>query len=110
VPWAHNLKRAATPRSCLRLPCSAFRQAAAKVSTAAPQSTPNVKHTAGKGRKSANGTAPTCFEVQKMATDGIWRPMAQAANIIGIIVALAALGLVGYFASLGLQLMRHGGG
>ena len=45
-----------------------------------------------------------------MATDGICRLMAQAANIIGIIVALAALGLVGYFASLGLQLMRHGGG
>ena len=49
------------PTPCLRLPCSAFRQAAAKVSAAAPQSTPNVGRTAGKGRKSANGTAPTCF-------------------------------------------------
>jgi hypothetical protein len=44
-----------------------------------------------------------------MPTDGIWRAVARVANVIGIIVALAALGLVGYFASLGLQLMRHGG-
>ena len=41
-----------------------------------------------------------------MPTDGIWRAVA----LIGIIVALAALGLVGYFASLGLRLMRPGGG
>ena len=45
-----------------------------------------------------------------MPTDGIWRAVARVANVIGIIVALAALGLVGYFATLGLQLMRHGGG
>jgi len=44
-----------------------------------------------------------------MSADGIWRTAARVANIIGIIVALAALGLVGYLASLGLQAMRHGG-
>ena len=45
-----------------------------------------------------------------MALDGTWRTLGRAANIIGIIGALVALGLVGYFASLGLQLMRHSGG
>lgn len=45
-----------------------------------------------------------------MSTDGIWRTLGRAANVIGIVVALAALGLVGYFAILGLQLMRPSGG
>jgi hypothetical protein len=45
-----------------------------------------------------------------MSADRIWPTAARVANIIGIVVALAALGLVGYFASLGLQLVRHGGG
>jgi hypothetical protein len=45
-----------------------------------------------------------------MPTDGIWRTLARVANVIGIIVAVAALGLIGYLASLGLQLMRQGGG
>jgi hypothetical protein len=42
-----------------------------------------------------------------MPTDGIWRTLARVANAIGIIVAVAALGLIGYLASLGLQLMRQ---
>lgn len=45
-----------------------------------------------------------------MPSGGLWRILGRAANIIGIVVALVALGLVGYCASLGLQLMRHGGG
>ena len=45
-----------------------------------------------------------------MPSGGLWRILGRVANIIGIIVALVALGLVGYFASLGIQLMRHGGG
>jgi hypothetical protein len=45
-----------------------------------------------------------------MPTDGLWRIVAQIANLIGVVAALVALGLVGYFASLGLQLVRHGGG
>jgi len=45
-----------------------------------------------------------------MRADGIWRTLGRLANVIGIIVAVAALGLIGYFASLGLQLMRRGGG
>jgi hypothetical protein len=43
-------------------------------------------------------------------TDRIWRTLARVANIVGIIVAIAALGLIGYFASLGLQLMQPSGG
>jgi hypothetical protein len=31
------------------------------------------------------------------------------ANVLGIVGALVALGLVGYFASLGIQIVRHGG-
>jgi len=42
--------------------------------------------------------------------DRIWRTLARVANIVGIIVAIAGLGLIGYFASLGLQLMRPSGG
>jgi hypothetical protein len=45
-----------------------------------------------------------------MPLDGIWRTLGRVGNIIGIIAALMALGLVGYFASLGLQLMRPSGG
>lgn len=45
-----------------------------------------------------------------MPADGLWRIVARIANVIGIIVALVALGLVGYFASLGIRLVRHGGG
>jgi hypothetical protein len=45
-----------------------------------------------------------------MSADARWRTAARVANLIGIIVALGALGLVGYFASLGLQLMRASGG
>ena len=45
-----------------------------------------------------------------MPTNGIWRTLRRLANVIGIIGAVAALGLIGYLASLGLQLMRRGGG
>ena len=41
-----------------------------------------------------------------MPTDGIWRAVA----LIGIIVALGGPRTRSYFASLGLQLMRHGRG
>jgi len=45
-----------------------------------------------------------------MQEHGAWRTIARIANVIGIIVALVALGLVGYFAGLGIQLVRHGSG
>ncbi|HEY7651175.1 MAG TPA: hypothetical protein VIG07_00030 [Methylomirabilota bacterium] len=44
-----------------------------------------------------------------MPSDGIWRGLERVANIIGIVGALVALGVIGYFASLGIQLVRHGG-
>ena len=44
-----------------------------------------------------------------MPVNGVWRTLGRLANIIGIVGALVALGLVAYFASLGLQLVRHGG-
>jgi len=44
-----------------------------------------------------------------MPADGIWRTLERLANVIGIVGALVALGLLGYLASLGLQLVRHGG-
>lgn len=44
-----------------------------------------------------------------MPIDAIWRALARVASVIGIIVAFVALALVGYFASLGIQLFRHGG-
>lgn len=45
-----------------------------------------------------------------MPLDGMWRTLERLANVIGIVGALVALGLVGYFASLGIQLVRHGSG
>jgi len=44
-----------------------------------------------------------------MPTDGIWRTLERLATVIGIVGALAALGLVGYFAVLGIQLVRYAG-
>ena len=44
-----------------------------------------------------------------MPADGIWRTLGRLANVIEIVGALVALGLVGYFASLGIQIVRHGG-
>jgi hypothetical protein len=45
-----------------------------------------------------------------MPADRIWRILERLASVIGIVAALVALGVVGYFASLGIQLVRHGGG
>jgi hypothetical protein len=45
-----------------------------------------------------------------MPTHGMWTTLGRLANIIGIGGALAALALIGYFACLGIQLVRHGGG
>jgi hypothetical protein len=45
-----------------------------------------------------------------MSETGIWAILGRLASVIGVVVALVALGLVGYFASLGIQLARHGGG
>ena len=44
-----------------------------------------------------------------MPSDRIWRGLERLANVIGIIGALVALGVIGSFASLGIQLVRHGG-
>jgi hypothetical protein len=40
----------------------------------------------------------------------MWATLGRLANIIGIVGALAALALIGYFACLSIQLVRHGGG
>jgi hypothetical protein len=45
-----------------------------------------------------------------MLAHGMWTTLGRLANILGIVGALAALGLIGYFACLGIQLVRHGGG
>jgi hypothetical protein len=42
-----------------------------------------------------------------MPANGIWRILERLANVIGVVGALVALGLVGYFASLGIQLVRQ---
>lgn len=44
-----------------------------------------------------------------MPSDRLWNSLARLANVLGIVGALVALGLVGYFASLGIQIVRHGG-
>ena len=44
-----------------------------------------------------------------MSSDGTWQILAKVANAIGVLWALAALGVLGYFASLGIQVLRHGG-
>jgi hypothetical protein len=44
-----------------------------------------------------------------MRADRIWRTLGRLANLIGVVASLAALGLVGYFACLGFQVLRHGG-
>jgi hypothetical protein len=44
-----------------------------------------------------------------MPSNGIWPTLAKVANVIGIVWALVALALLGYFASLGIQVVRHGG-
>jgi hypothetical protein len=44
-----------------------------------------------------------------MPSNGIWPILGKVANVIGIVWALVALGLLGYFASLGIQVVRHGG-
>lgn len=43
-----------------------------------------------------------------MSPDRIQRALVRLANIIGAVWLLLALGTLGYFASLGLQLVRHG--
>jgi hypothetical protein len=44
-----------------------------------------------------------------MARPAIWRMLERVANLVGVAAALGALGLIGYFASLGLALVRQGG-
>ena len=44
-----------------------------------------------------------------MPSDRIWRGLERLANVIGIVGALVALGVIGYFVSLGVQVVRHGG-
>ncbi len=44
-----------------------------------------------------------------MPSDQIWRTLGKVANVIGIVWALAALGFLAYFLSLGIQVVRHGG-
>ena len=43
-----------------------------------------------------------------MPPDRIQRGLVRLANIVGVVWLLLALGILGYFASLGLQLVRHG--
>ena len=38
-----------------------------------------------------------------MATDGIWRALGWLANIVGVLIALLALGVIAYF----IGLMTH---
>jgi hypothetical protein len=44
-----------------------------------------------------------------MSSNGVWPTLAKVANLIGIVWAVAALSVLGYFLSLGIRLIRHGG-
>jgi UPF0716 family protein affecting phage T7 exclusion len=44
-----------------------------------------------------------------MASGDIWRTLEKVATVIGIVWTLAALVLLGYFASLGFHLVRAAG-
>ena len=44
-----------------------------------------------------------------MPSHGIWPTLAKIANVIWIVWALVALGVLGYYASLGVLLVRGGG-
>ncbi len=44
-----------------------------------------------------------------MPSDRIWPTLAKVANLIGIVWAVAALSVLGYFLILGIQLVRRGG-
>ncbi len=43
-----------------------------------------------------------------MPPDRIQRGLVRLANILGVLWLLVALGILGYFASLGLQLLQQG--
>jgi hypothetical protein len=47
-------------------------------------------------------------EDRAMSPRPSWRTLERVVNVIGLVSAVAALGLVGYFASLGLQALRGG--
>ncbi len=40
-----------------------------------------------------------------MRSDQIWRGLVRLANIVGVLWSLLALGILGYYASLGVQLL-----
>ena len=44
-----------------------------------------------------------------MPSHGIWPILGKIANVIGIVWALVALGVLGYFVSLSIPLVRGGG-
>ncbi len=44
-----------------------------------------------------------------MPSDRIWPTLVKVANVIGLVWGLAALGMLGYYLSLGIQVVRHGG-
>lgn len=47
-------------------------------------------------------------EGKAMPPDRIQRVLVRLANILGVVWLLVALGVLGYFVSLGLQLVRQG--
>ncbi|MGH7400672.1 MAG: hypothetical protein ACRELW_24370, partial [Candidatus Rokuibacteriota bacterium] len=49
-------------------------------------------------------------EYDAMPSERIWRSLERFANVIGILVVLAALGRLSYFASLGIHLVRPSSG
>ena len=69
-------------RACLHLPCSAFRQAAAKVSAAAPQPAPKVERATVKVRKAAAVVTNTAA-VTNAARQARWRSKQDAVAIRG---------------------------
>ena len=60
-------------------------------------------------RAGANSTPRSRSSLLAMPSDRLWNSLAPLANVLGIVGALVALGLVGYFASLGIQIVRRGG-
>ena len=42
-----------------------------------------------------------------MASDHFWHQMKYVANVVGVLTALGAFGVIGYYASLGLRMLRY---
>jgi len=73
-------------------------------------STARSRSSTASSSPTSNDCAPPKGRRRDPATSHGPGTLGRLANVIGIVAALVALGLIGYFASLGIQLWRPGGG